>query len=55
MNGGGSANNDFMGALLVNSVVMNGHFNFHYDEALARDPTWGRLLITSWDEISPHL
>ncbi len=51
MNGGGHAYEDFIGALLVNSVVMNGHFNFHYDEALSRLNTNGRFLIVSWDEI----
>jgi hypothetical protein len=53
MNGGGNADNDFQGALVVNSVTMNGHFKFHYDEALGRTPANGRLLITSWDEINP--
>ena len=51
MNGGGSGDEDFIGALMVNSVRMNGHFKFHYDEALARMPANGRFLITSWDEI----
>ncbi|HEX5221700.1 MAG TPA: collagen-binding domain-containing protein [Verrucomicrobiae bacterium] len=51
MNGGGNAVQDFIGALMVNSVKMNGHFQFHYDEALARMPATGRFLITSWDEI----
>lgn len=51
MNGGGNSDEDFIGALMVNSVRMNGHFKFHYDEALARMPANGRFLITSWDEI----
>ena len=51
MNGGGTGVDDFTGALLVNSVTMNGHFNFHYDEALSRIGGNGRFLITSWDEI----
>jgi hypothetical protein len=51
MNGGGSTYEDFIGCLLANSVTMNGHFNFHYDEALGRMNTNGRFLITSWDEI----
>ena len=51
MNGGGYDVNDFVGSLMVNSVQMNGHFNFHYDEALARVPSNGRFLITSWNEI----
>jgi len=32
---------------------MDGHFKFHYDEALGRMPANGRLLITAWDEIDP--
>ena len=51
LNGGGNSVQDFIGALMVNSVQMNGHFKFHYDEALARMPSNGRFLITSWDEI----
>src|SRR5205814_501109 len=34
LNGGGHDHNDFIGALVVNSVIMNGHYMFHYDEAL---------------------
>jgi hypothetical protein len=51
MNGGGNSDQDFIGALMVNSVRMNGHFKFHYDEALSRMAANGRFLITSWDEI----
>lgn len=51
MNGGGKANNDFIGALMMSSVNLNGHFSFHYDEALVRTPANGRMLVTSWDEI----
>ena len=54
MNGGGSSAQDFCGALMVKSVRMNGHFQFHYDEALSRTPSNGRFLITSWDEINPN-
>jgi len=53
MNGGGSSNEDFSGALIAGSIHMNGHFKFHYDESLGRKPLFGRLLITSWDEIDP--
>ncbi len=51
MNGGGNDTQDFCGSLFVNSVTMNGHFNFHYDQALSRMAGNGRFLITSWDEI----
>ena len=53
MNGGGSSTIDFVGALIVNSVTMNGHFNFHYDEALGRLAANGRYLVTSWKEVTP--
>jgi len=51
MNGGGYSVNDFTGAVMANSVTMNGHFNFHYDESLSRLGGNGRFLITSWNEI----
>jgi hypothetical protein len=51
LNGSGSTPVDFVGSLIVNSVVMNGHFNFHYDEALGRLAANGRYLVTSWNEI----
>jgi hypothetical protein len=36
MNGGGGQTPvDFSGACVVKSVIMNGHLNFHYDEAVA--------------------
>jgi hypothetical protein len=51
LNGGGNNTIDFIGALLVNSLTLNGHFNIHYDEALGTLPSGGRFLATSWDEI----
>jgi Tfp pilus assembly protein PilX len=54
MNGGGNNTIDFIGALVVNSVTMNGHFNFHYDEALKNLSGNGRYLVKSWDEIAPQ-
>jgi hypothetical protein len=51
LNGAGNAPQDFTGSLMAKSVKMNGHFSFHYDEALGRMPMKGRFLITSWDEI----
>ena len=46
MNGGGKSNNDFIGSLMMNSVGMNGHFSFHYDEALGRMNTTPACSIT---------
>jgi hypothetical protein len=59
LNGGGGAGVggafDIIGCVMVKSVKMNGHYSFHYDEALSRLPGTGRYLITSWDEIPPIL
>ena len=54
LNGGGNTVNDYIGCLLVNSVVLNGHYKFHYDEALEDLDGSGRYLITSWDELAPN-
>jgi len=55
VNGTGmSTQQDFTGAGIVRTATMNGHFNFHYDEALAKfgpDRGW---FITSWNEMTPR-
>jgi hypothetical protein len=52
MNGGGNNPQDFCGSLMVNSVNLNGHFGFHWDEALRRlQSANARYLINSWNEI----
>jgi len=51
LNGAGSSLNDFIGCIMMKSIDMNGHYCFHYDEALARLNTNRRVLITSWNEI----
>jgi hypothetical protein len=38
LNGGGYATNDYIGALIGNSITMNGSFNFHFDESLYQLP-----------------
>lgn len=51
LNGGGSSNN-LMGAAIVKSVTLNGHYDFHYDEALA---SWGpakSFTANSWQELN---
>jgi hypothetical protein len=35
LGGGGSSIVDFCGSLMLNSLRLNGHYNFHYDESLA--------------------
>lgn len=50
LGGGGNNTYDFSGATVSNTVKMNGHFNFHYDEALgAFGPRRGYTIIT-WNE-----
>jgi hypothetical protein len=51
LNGGGNSDEDFIGALMAKTIRLNGHFKFHYDEALSRMEANGRFLITSWDEV----
>lgn len=50
LGGGGNNDHDFVGASVSSSVQMNGHFNFHYDEALKK---WGPrrgYTIINWNE-----
>jgi hypothetical protein len=51
---GGSGNtttNDYSGACLVQSLTMNGHFNFHYDQALALKGPLSGFNVASWQEL----
>ena len=51
LSGGGNNSLDYQGAIAVNTIGMNGHFNFHFDENLKRKgPTRGYQII-SWTEI----
>jgi hypothetical protein len=55
LGGGGNNTYDFVGASITSTVKMNGHFNFHYDEALARSDEGGRGFIpVSWNEMPPN-
>jgi len=49
--GGGNDNYDLVGAVIVGAVNMSGHFNFHYDESLARTGPRKAYIVTSWNEI----
>ena len=51
LNGGGNNTTDFVGAAIVGSATLNGHFNFHYDENLARIGPSRGYVITSWNEL----
>ena len=50
-NGGGSDRADFMGAAIVGSAQLNGHFEFHYDENLGRAGPSSSYVIDSWSEL----
>ena len=51
LNGGGSSSYNFVGAAVLRSVSMNGHFNFHYDEALATTGPKRGFIPNSWKEL----
>ncbi|MBC8003477.1 MAG: hypothetical protein H7X97_12895 [Opitutaceae bacterium] len=48
--GGGNNQYDCVGAVIVKSVSMNGHFTFHYDEALGKNGPSSGFVVTSWNE-----
>jgi hypothetical protein len=51
MGGGGTTPYDFVGAGVVGSATMNGHFRFHYDENLTRGGPKSGYVATSWSEL----
>ena len=52
LGGGGNNDYDFAGACVVNTIKMNGHFHFHYDEALRRK-YWNGYQAAGWNEVDP--
>lgn len=54
LGGGGNDTYDFVGASVTKTVNMNGHYNFHYDEALGRVAVSSGYVIRSWTEIPLH-
>jgi hypothetical protein len=53
MNGGGNNMMDFIGASITKTARLNGHFNFHYDEALRRIGPFRGYIVSSWNEMAP--
>ena len=53
LSGGGDSDNDFIGASITDSVTMNGHFKFHYDEDLANLGPDNGYVINTWNEMNP--
>ncbi len=51
MNGGGNNVYDVVGAIVGNTAKMNGHFKFHYDEALGRAKILSKYSVASWREL----
>jgi len=50
LGGGGSNTYDYVGALIAKSITVNGHFSFHFDEALLKTgPQF--LTARSWQEL----
>ena len=50
LSGGGSGVTDFVGSSITKTVVMNGGFNFHYDEALKNLPIGRGFIPVNWKE-----
>ncbi|MCX6902860.1 MAG: hypothetical protein NTW03_05175 [Verrucomicrobia bacterium] len=51
LGGGGSDTYDFVGAIVGNSLTMNGKFNIHYDESLSISFARRGYIVVSWNEI----
>lgn len=51
LGGGGSDIIDFVGAGVADSITMNGHYRFHYDENLGKEGPKRGWVATSWNEI----
>jgi len=52
LGGGGNNTYDFAGASVTKSVKMNGHFNFHFDEASSNYLSLFGYSAISWDELA---
>jgi hypothetical protein len=51
LNGSGSTIYDVVGALVGKTATVNGHFQFHYDEALGRARIISKYNVASWREL----
>ena len=54
LNGGGNNTIDFIGASITKTTQLNGHFNFHYDEALRRIGPFRGYIVSGWNEMTPN-
>lgn len=51
LGGGGSTILHFVGACVTKSITVNGHYKFHFDEALNGFGPWQDYVPTSWVEL----
>lgn len=50
LGGGGTTPYDFQGSLVAESIILNGHFSFHYDENLRRRGPMSGYVVRMWEE-----
>lgn len=50
-NGGGKSNYGFVGCLFCNSISINGHYTFHFDEVFDQTSAADQYLPTMWQEV----
>jgi hypothetical protein len=51
LGGGGSTTYDFVGKAFAQTLKMNGHYNFHFDESLRVTQAATGYVASSWDEL----
>jgi hypothetical protein len=51
LGGGGNNTYDFVGACITQSAKMNGHYNFHFDEALRKLNLPSGYVVSAWNEL----
>jgi hypothetical protein len=51
LSGGGSGILDFVGSSVTKTVQMNGHYHFHFDEALKKVNPDSSYVAASWREL----
>jgi len=51
LGGGGNNTYDFIGSAIANTISLNGHFNFHYDEALESTGPYRNYIVNAWWEM----
>jgi hypothetical protein len=51
LGGGGSDTYDIVGSIIGGNVTVNGHFNFHYDEALSHNGPVSGYAANYWKEL----